>query len=57
MTAVPDTALLIMDYQVSVVDRFGDAGESLLAVIDRAAAAARSAGLTSGSPSVPVLPR
>jgi nicotinamidase-related amidase len=39
------TALLVMDVQVGVVERVAEGSESLLAVVGRAAAAARSAGI------------
>src|ERR1700677_5168025 len=42
---MPDTALLLMDFQVAVVERFADAAEPLLAAVDRAAVAARANGI------------
>lgn len=39
---MPDTALLLMDFQVTVVERFADEAEPLLAGLSRAAAAARA---------------
>ncbi|HVX22356.1 MAG TPA: isochorismatase family protein [Acidimicrobiales bacterium] len=45
MKTVADTALLIMDVQVGVVDRFVPGATVVLAPIARAAAAARAAGV------------
>ncbi len=45
MTAVLDAALLLMDVQVSIVERFADGAEPLLAAINRAATAARANGV------------
>ena len=45
MTAMPDAALLLMDVQVSIVERFADGAEPLLAAINRAATAARANGI------------
>ena len=45
MTDMPDTALLLMDVQASIVERFADGAEPLLAAVNRAAAAARTNGI------------
>lgn len=45
MEDVPDAALLILDVQVSIVERVADAAGPLLTATDRAAAAARADGL------------
>src|ERR1700683_123681 len=42
---MPSTALLIMDVQQGIVDRFPDASGTMLDALDRAARAARSAGI------------
>jgi nicotinamidase-related amidase len=42
---MPDAALLLMDFQAAIVERFADVAESLLAGVDRAAAAARANGI------------
>jgi nicotinamidase-related amidase len=42
---MPDTALLLMDFQPPMVERFADDAEPLLVTVGRAAAAARANGL------------
>ena len=42
---MPDTALLLMDFQVAIVERFADEAEPLLAAVGRAAAGARANGI------------
>lgn len=45
MIHMPDTALLLMDFQAAIVERFAGVAEPLLSAVDRAAAAARANGI------------